>query len=106
MSNAHICTDHLQPGVVLIINQRASIQFQKKPFLFRLIGIERHDHLSEWIWLEGYQLKTNGDAVEKRLIYVKIAGLHVHTFTPRKLEGDGRPTRRSGRAAWYGISSV
>ncbi|QOC91960.1 hypothetical protein [Micromonospora craniellae] len=28
-----------------------------------------------WIWLEGYQLDAKGNAVERRAVFVRIAGL-------------------------------
>lgn len=84
MSNV-VSLDSLNTGDVLIIGRLASIQFAAKPFLFRFVKVLRHDHLSVWVWLDGYQLKKTGDAVERREIFVIITGLHIHTPAPKKV---------------------
>ncbi|MGC4804169.1 hypothetical protein [Micromonospora sp. DT233] len=69
----------LRAGTVLHVTSAASVQFVK-PIFFRLIRV-RKDWITydRWIWLDGYQLDDNGEAVAQRTIYVQPAGLTVRT---------------------------
>ncbi|SCE68164.1 hypothetical protein GA0070558_102309 [Micromonospora haikouensis] len=71
----------LRAGDVLHITAACSVQFAK-PMLFRLIKV-RHDLVTydHWIWLDGYQLDANGEAVARREIFVLRAGLTVQRPT-------------------------
>jgi hypothetical protein len=78
-------------GDVVQLDKAASVQFTR-PILLRVI-----DHYtlgstpSGWIWLVGYQLDQFGDAVERREVFVQVAGLGTVQLAP-----DVRPrnTRR------------
>jgi hypothetical protein len=35
-----------------------------------------------WVWLDGYQLDESGDAVERRSIFVQVAGLRTVSGPP------------------------
>jgi hypothetical protein len=61
-------------GDVLCVTRRASVQFTK-PMMFRVIRVHDWQTYDGWAWLDGYQLDTSGDAVERRLIFVQINGL-------------------------------
>lgn len=63
-----------QSGDILIINREASVQFAR-PILFRVIRRLKHDTYDGWLWLEGYELDPQGDAVERREIFVQARGL-------------------------------
>lgn len=77
------------PGDVLLITRNASVQFTR-PMTFRVIKV-----ISEWVtyhgwvWLRGYQLDEQGNATDKRDIYVRINGLQVQRLNgppvPRQL---------------------
>lgn len=71
----------LKTGDVLQITAACSVQFTK-PMMFRLIKV-RHDLVTyeQWIWLDGYQLDANGEAVARREIFVLRAGLTVQQPT-------------------------
>jgi hypothetical protein len=60
---------------VLRVTRSASVQFTE-PMMFRVIRVV-HDWATYdgWAWLEGYQLNSDGDAVERRSIYVQLQGL-------------------------------
>jgi hypothetical protein len=71
-------------GDVLVIDKTASVQF-REPFMFRVI--RRHDWSTYegWVWLDGYELNADGDAVERRSVFVQVAGLKLAGLsTPRR----------------------
>ncbi|MEH1018012.1 hypothetical protein V6U90_33805 [Micromonospora sp. CPCC 206060] len=73
-----------RPGEELLISWDASVQFAgQPPFTFRVISVSPDPTYHGWVWLTGYQLNDRGQAVAKREIYVRLAGL--------------RPARRPGR---------
>jgi hypothetical protein len=62
-------------GDVLRVTRSASVQFTE-PMMFRVIRV--HDwptYYDGWAWLDGYQLNSSGDAVERRSIFVHLNGL-------------------------------
>lgn len=61
-------------GDVLRITRAASVQF-REPILFRVIRVHDWPTYDGWVWLDGYQLDGSGDAVERRSIFVLVAGL-------------------------------
>ncbi len=61
-------------GDVLFVGKAASVQFAD-PILFRVIRRHEYSTYDGWIWLDGYELNSHGDAVERRSIFVQIAGL-------------------------------
>ncbi len=73
-------------GDVLLLTRRASPQFVK-PMMFRVIRpILDWTCAYGWLWLDGYQLGANGDAVERRTVFVKLNGLQrVTPPTPSKM---------------------
>jgi hypothetical protein len=61
-------------GDVLRVTKAASVQFTQ-PILFRVIRVHDWQTYDGWTWLDGYQLNANGDAVERRSIFVQLQGL-------------------------------
>ncbi|WP_344616708.1 hypothetical protein [Dactylosporangium salmoneum] len=61
-------------GDVLRVTKAASVQFTQ-PMLFRVIRVHDWQTYDGWAWLDGYQLNTAGDAVERRSIFVQLQGL-------------------------------
>ncbi len=97
-----------QPGHIYRVTAKASVQF-RVPILFRVIRIhEWKPYCDGWVWLDGYELNTAGDAVVRRSIYVQPAGLIDRTpstpaghFPPPQSPPPGRPvaaTRPANRA--------
>ena len=69
-------------GDVLRVTKTASVQFIN-PLLFRVIRVLDWPTYDGWAWLEGYQLNTSGDAIERRSIFVQVDGLQqVRTAQP------------------------
>jgi hypothetical protein len=61
-------------GDVLRVTREASVQFNE-PMLFRVIRVHDWQTYDGWTWLDGYQLNAAGDAIERRSIFVQLAGL-------------------------------
>jgi hypothetical protein len=61
-------------GDVLRVTKAASVQFVR-PMLFRVIRVHDWQTYDGWAWLDGYQLNTAGDAIERRSIFVQPQGL-------------------------------
>jgi hypothetical protein len=43
--------------------------------LFRVIRVHDWPTYDGWVWLDGYELNSAGDAVERRSIFVQVSGL-------------------------------
>ncbi len=66
------------PGDELVIGRDASVQFAAQPsFLFRVVSVCPKPTYLGWVWLTGYVLNGQGDAVDKREIFVRLAGLNL-----------------------------
>ena len=61
-------------GDVLRVTRAASVQFTQ-PMMFRVIRVHDWQTYNGWAWLDGYQLNSVGDAVERRSIFVQVSGL-------------------------------
>ncbi len=61
-------------GDVIHVTKAASVQFTA-PMLFRVIRVHDWPTYEGWIWLDGYELNSAGDAVERRSIFVQVSGL-------------------------------
>jgi hypothetical protein len=45
--------------------------------MFRVIRVHEWQTADGWAWLDGYQLDTSGDAIERRSIFVQLVGLRT-----------------------------
>jgi hypothetical protein len=61
-------------GDVIHVTKAASVQFAA-PMLFRVIRVHDWPTYEGWVWLDGYELNSAGDAVERRSIFVQVSGL-------------------------------
>ncbi|MEU3114254.1 hypothetical protein ABZ652_09230 [Micromonospora chalcea] len=66
-----------KPGDELWIDREASVQFARQRFIFRVISVCPKPTYQGWAWLTGYQLDERGSAVDKREIFVRLAGLRA-----------------------------
>ncbi|WP_207892702.1 hypothetical protein [Micromonospora sp. MW-13] len=82
----------IRAGDVVQVTRAASVQFISRPIIARVIRV-RDDLITYhgWRWLDVYQLDAEGDAVERRTIYVQPAGLRV--VGTRTESGPGRVPR-------------
>jgi hypothetical protein len=65
-------------GDVLRVTSAASVQFME-PISFRVIRVHDWQTYDGWVWLDGYQLNSAGDAVERRSIFVRVDGLQGYS---------------------------
>ena len=85
-------------GDVIHVTKAASVQFAS-PMLFRVIRVHDWPTYEGWIWLDGYELNTAGDAVERRSIFVQVSGLRAVGKAPDPRARNGRhPGMGSGSA--------
>ena len=73
-------------GDVLRVTKAASVQFSQ-PMFFRVIRVHDWKTYDGWAWLDGYQLNSAGDAVERRTIYVQLNGLQQGYLTRAPRQG-------------------
>lgn len=71
-------------GDVLFIGRAASVRFSgANAFNFRVIRVDDKPTYDGWLRLEGYVLGPHGDAIERRSVFVQLAGLRpAHPPTP------------------------
>lgn len=65
-------------GDIVHVTREASVQFLK-PIMFRVIRVHDWPTYDGWMWLDGYQLNSAGDAIERRSIFVQHDGLKMMT---------------------------
>ncbi|MFY1697846.1 hypothetical protein [Solwaraspora sp. WMMA2101] len=60
-----------------MIGRAASVQFADgRGFRFRVISVDRKWTYDGWVWLTGYVIDREGNAAERREIFVQRRGLH------------------------------
>jgi hypothetical protein len=73
-------------GDVFYVGGAASVQFAgSRALMFRVIRVDPRVTYDGWLWLEGYVLGPSGDAIERRLIFVRREGLRKVVFFSRPL---------------------
>ncbi|MEV6303703.1 hypothetical protein AB0M02_30140 [Actinoplanes sp. NPDC051861] len=82
-------------GDVIHVTKAASVQFTS-PMLFRVIRVHDWPTYEGWVWLDGYELNSAGDAVERRSIFVQVNGLRPvgKAPDPRARNGGRHPVTR------------
>ncbi|WP_373868383.1 hypothetical protein [Micromonospora yangpuensis] len=68
-------------GDLVQVTRAASVQFTK-PIMCRVIRVLDWITYDGWCWLDVYQLDDQGDAVLRRSIFVRPAGLRIQRATP------------------------
>ncbi|GAB1688327.1 hypothetical protein KRM28CT15_01300 [Krasilnikovia sp. M28-CT-15] len=71
------------------MTKAASVQFSA-PMLFRVIRVHDWPTYEGWVWLDGYELNSAGDAVERRSIFVQANGLRQVGKAPDPRARNGR----------------
>ena len=75
----------VRAGAVVFVGPDASPQFRSgNGFNFRVIRAHDWTTTEGWAWLDGYQLNSAGTAVERRSVYVVLAGLRAAASSPRR----------------------
>jgi hypothetical protein len=80
-------------GDVLRVTRSASVQFNS-PILFRVIRVHDWTTYNGWAWLDGYELNSLGEAVERRSIFVQLDGLQAAQVGPPTSRYRTAATRR------------
>jgi hypothetical protein len=62
---------------VLLLDRGASVQFAD-PIAVRVVRVHDWSTYAGWCWLDCYQLDGAGNAVERRTLFVRIAGLRPY----------------------------
>jgi hypothetical protein len=80
--------DWPRAGDVVFVGYSASMRFGgAKAFNSRIIRVDAAPMYEGWAWLEGYQLGPDGDAVDRRSIFVRCAGLRPASRQVRRRRG-------------------
>jgi hypothetical protein len=84
------------------VTRAASVQFTT-PIVFRVIRVQDWSTYNGWAWLDGYELNSVGDAVERRSIFVQLDGLQPVQVSaqsaPDRYRAPASPTVRAARTA-------
>jgi hypothetical protein len=77
-----------RPGEVYHVGAACGAPHGFRPILFRLIRVDEHQTHSDAAWLDGYEITPKGEAIERRSIYVILAGLRpaVRVLNPQHAE--------------------
>lgn len=63
-------------GDVLVVGAEASVQFAgDRAIVLRVVSVCRKPTYHGWCWLTGYVLNRSGEAVDRREVFVRTAGL-------------------------------
>ena len=83
-----------EPGALIRVDRGASAQFAGQPgFSFRVISVCGKPTYRGWAWITGYVLDQEGNATEKREIFVRLAGLRLVRAGPPVCAAGQRPSR-------------
>lgn len=81
-------------GDLLLIDGRASVQFTgDRRLRFRVLSVDPKPTYHGWVWLSGYVLDDHGEAVERRDVFVQVAGLRRLREPVRARPVGARPAR-------------
>lgn len=71
------------PGDVVLVGAAASVQFAgSRGLRLRVIVVGTEPTYHGWCWLTGYVLDAAGDAVDRREVFVQLAGLRIAPRLP------------------------
>lgn len=94
---------HVKSGDVVRVGRAASVQFDaERALTFRVIKVSARQTYDGWVWLEGYTLGPTGDALERREIFVRAAGLQLLHRVRRDPDPRQRNSRQPGRSVTHG----
>ncbi|MFV2104518.1 hypothetical protein [Micromonospora sp. LOL_024] len=80
----------------MLLDGRASVQFGGDRALWlRVSSISDRPAYDGWIWLAGYAINpTTGEALARREVFSRIAGLQINPQLPAGPSGTARQTTR------------
>jgi hypothetical protein len=80
------------------LGRATSVQFGV-PILFRVIRVHDWPTYDGWAWLDGYELNEQGEAIERRSVFVLVAGIERALPKPHLLPRRTDPRAAAHRAA-------
>lgn len=84
-------------GQVLLLTERASVQFRVNPIVFRVIRVQERAAPDGWIWVDGYELDLAGEAVLRRELMILLASVLPPERAARAVERFRRARLRRRR---------
>jgi hypothetical protein len=91
-------------GDVIHLTRAASVQFAAG-LLFRVIRVHDWPTYDGWVWLDGYELDLEGNAVDRRSIFVQVAGLRQVGTAPDPRTRNGRKVSGQNSQATTAVRS-
>ncbi|WP_431928391.1 hypothetical protein [Micromonospora wenchangensis] len=81
----------------MLIDRRASVQFiGDRALWLRVTSVDDRPTYDGWVWLTGYSInRATGEALKRREVFVRIAGLQVQPRTTRSTTTGNTPPRRN-----------
>lgn len=71
------------PGDVLVVDHEASVQFSgRRQLRLRVISVCEKPTYQGWAWVNGYVLNDAGVAIDRRKVFVRLAGLRFFEPNP------------------------
>ena len=65
-----------RPGDVVHVGGAASVQFQgRRALTLRVIRVDPRRTYDGWLWIDGYVLGPAGEAIGRRVVFVRRSGL-------------------------------
>jgi hypothetical protein len=87
-----------RPGDVVLLGAAASVQFAAdRAIVLRVTRVDFEKTYDGWTWLVGYVLNQRGRAVERREVFVQLAGIRTPRPAGRRNGRSGRPPDAPGR---------
>ncbi|MFD0819980.1 hypothetical protein ACFQ0D_17100, partial [Micromonospora zhanjiangensis] len=85
------------PGDVVRLGREASVQFGgDRALVLRVTVVNDRPTYDGWVWLTGYVLGETGEAIDKREVFVQVAGIQP-AGEPTAVAPVARPARAVAR---------
>jgi hypothetical protein len=89
-----------RPGDVVRIGREASVQFAgERSLVLRVTVVSDRPTYEGWAWLTGYVLDAEGQAIDRREVFVQVAGVSLLQAIPVGESVRSRSTASRVRAA-------
>ncbi|MEU8254992.1 hypothetical protein AB0C06_12090 [Micromonospora inaquosa] len=80
----------MKAGDVVCLTTAASVQFLRPIFVRVIRELPEWHTYDGWVWIEGYELNAAGDAVARRELYLRRAGVRMQALPAKRRR---RPVR-------------
>lgn len=95
----------MKPGDLVFLGVAASVQFSAdRAIRLRITAVGTAPTYHGWVWLTGYVIDPRGNAVDRREVFVQIAGVQVLRTAKQQVlrtaeRNVGQPADRRTRTA-------